>query len=271
MIMKELFEFNNYQLYLKYQLERQGKGRRGLKSQFAEAVKCNPAYVTRLLEGTALLSLEQGLRANIFLGHTAEEGEFFLALIGLARAGSTELKDYFKKRLESLREQRSQLSKRIKATESLPEVIQGKYYSLWLYAAVDIATSIPSLQTVQALSEYFEIPLAEVTSILSFLEEAGMVHYEEGLWKNTNRSIYLSPDSPHLRKHHLNWRLKAMQLIERVQTKNLHYSSVVSISHKEFENLKQHFIQSVIKAREIVKDSPNEVVAGYNIDCFLLK
>lgn len=269
--MKEIFDTQDIRHYLQFKLEGGGKGRRGSKMQFARTVQCNAAYVTRILEGVAQLSLEQGMRANLFFGHSPEEAEYFLCLIGFARAGSKELREYYRRKLELLREQHHTLSKRIKNTETLPELTQSTYYSLWLYAAVDIATSIPALQTPEALSAYFAVSLGEVVSILSFLQKAGLVRQEEGRWMNTNRQIYLPSDSPHLRKHHLNWRLKAMQLIERPQTKNLHYSSVISLSKKDLENLKQHFIQSVMQAREIVKGSADEVIAAYTVDCFQIE
>ena len=40
---------------------------------------------------------------------------------------------------------------------------------------------------------------------------------------------------------------------------------------KDFERLKEQFIQTISNAREIVKDSKDEVVAAYTIDCFTLK
>ncbi len=264
-----IFETTNYQKYLHSRLGG-GLGRRGIKSQFATALECDGAYITRILDGLAHLSLEQGMRANQFFGHTESESEFFLMQIGFARAGSRDLKFYYKKKLENLQETHHKLSERIKDVESFPEITQATYYSLWLYAAVDMATSITSLQTLESLSKYFQLPFSTLSPILSFLEGCGVVKQEGNKWINTGRQIYLTSDSPHIRKHHLNWRLKAMQLIEQPQTKNLHYSSVVSLSEKDFVRLKEHFIESVSKAREIVKSSKDEKLAAYCIDCFEL-
>lgn len=270
MMIKEIFDTDNTQYYLQFRLNSQGRRQRGIKSRFAKSIECDSAYVSRILEGTAQLSLEQGLRANLFFGHTSEESEFFLAQIGFSRAGSQELKKYYQKKLDTLREQHLTLSKRVKNIERLPEVTEANYYSWWLYAAVDIATSIPSLQSPDALSKHFGISLSVVTTTLAFLQDCGVVEQKEGRWINTNRSIYLSSDSPHIRKHHLNWRLKAMQLIEEPENKNLHYSSVISLSKKDFDTLKEHFIQTIAKAREIVKTSSDETIAVYNIDLFKL-
>lgn len=267
-----VYDTDKVTLYLRSRLEaREGK-RRGIKSQFARAIGCDGAYVTRILEGSALLSLEQGMRANAFLVHTPDEAEFFLAQISFARAGSKELKAYFSKRMESLRETHRTLSRRIKNTESFPEVTQATYYSLWAYAAIDIATSLPSLQTVEALSRYFRIPAPTIASALSFLRECGVVEQRGEKWVNTQKQVYLASDSPHIRKHHLNWRLKAMQAIESLPSgRNLHYSSVISISKQDLEKLKEHFIQSVGRARELVKASTeDEILAAYNVDCFEL-
>lgn len=268
--MNILFENTNPQIYLKFRLSSFGKERRGVKTRFARAIQCDAAYVSRILEGSAILSLEQAMRANDFLGHTPQEAEYFLTQISFVRAGSKELRDYFKQRLDFLKEQHATLSKRIKDIKSLPEINQATYYSLWLYPAIDVATSVPSLQTVEALCEYFHLPPATITSVLSFLSESGVVVYKDGKWASLNRRFYLTSDSPHIRKHHLNWRLKAMQSIEQMHNKNLHYSSVLSLSQKDFEKVKELFIQTVEKVREIVKASKDEIVAVYNIDCFSL-
>jgi hypothetical protein len=265
-----LYETDNYTKYLKFRLSGAGAGRRGLKTRFAKAIQCDGAYVTRILEASAGLSPEQGMRANAFLGHTEDESDFFLTLIGLARAGTKELRGYYQKRLSQLRDQHYTLSKRVKDVESLPEITQATYYSLWLYAAVDVATSVPALQTTEALCEAFQLPLSTLGPILGFLRECGVVEQKENRWINTGRPIYLTSDSPHIRKHHLNWRLKAMQLIEQPKSANLHYSSVISLSAKDFERLKEQFIQTISSARELVKGSKDEVVAAYCIDCFTL-
>ncbi len=266
-----LYETDSYTKYLKFRLSGEGPARRGRKSRFAEAIQCDGAYVTRILEASAGLSLEQGMRANSFLGHTEDESDYFLSLIGLARAGTKELKAYYRKRLDTLRDQHYTLSKRVKGVESLPEITQATYYSLWLYAAVDVATSVPSLQTTEALCEYFQLPLSTLGPILGFLRECGVIEQKENRWVNTGRQIYLTSDSPHIRKHHLNWRVKAMQLIEQPKSTNLHYSTVLSLSMKDFERLKEQFIQTISSARELVKGSKDEVVAAYCIDCFTLK
>lgn len=97
-----------------------------------------------------------------------------------------------------------------------------------------------------------------------------MVEKNEGRWVHTQRQIFLPSDSPHIRKHHLNWRLKAMQLIEESAQKNFHYSSVVSMSRADLDKFKELMIQTVGKARELIKSSKEEIVVGYNLDCFEL-
>lgn len=269
--MNDIFDTNENLKYLQFRLEAPAKAKWGQKSEFAKSIGCDGAYVSRILEGKAHLSLEQAMRANRYFGHTPDESEFFLAQVGYARAGSQELRLHYKKQMDSLRNKHRTLSRRVDPAESFPEITQATYYSLWAYAAIDIATSIPSLQTADALSQYFHLSLESVTSILSFLRDCGVVEQKDGRWLNTNRQIYLSSDSPHIRKHHLNWRLKAMQMIEQPEARNLHYSSVVSMSVHDFERLKEHLIQAVTKARGIVKDSNDEMIAAYTIDCFELK
>ncbi|MFM8314310.1 MAG: hypothetical protein ACKOA8_08505, partial [Deltaproteobacteria bacterium] len=186
MTFPSLFEAENYQDYLQEKLSFLGKSRRGVKSQFAKAIECDPAYVSRILEKEAHLSLEQGMRTNHYLGHTPEESDYFLTLVGLGRAGSKELKEHYRRQLEIQREKYLTLSERIKNVETLPEITQAIYYSTWFYAAIDIATSIPGLQTVDKISSQFNLPKTTVEDVLKFLEQNGLVQQKAEKWVNTN-------------------------------------------------------------------------------------
>ncbi|MCX6123926.1 MAG: DUF4423 domain-containing protein [Proteobacteria bacterium] len=269
--MNNIFDAKDVHEYLGSRLEDTETSRRGIKSAFANAIGCDGAYVSRLLKGAVRLSLEQGMRANRFFNHTADESEYFLLQIGRDRAGTSELCDYYQKRLDAMKVQHLTLSKRVEHTESLPELTQAKYYSHWLYAALDIATSVPELQSPEALSRYFGVSTDTVMTALTFLLECGVVERKNGKWVNTNRPFYLKSDSPLIRTHHTNWRLKAIQMLEQPDRRKLHYSSVISISVRDFERLKELLIQAINEARDIVKPSKDEMIAVYNIDCFELK
>lgn len=265
-----LFDFNSYLEYLKTRLQRQSGPRRGLKTQFADAIGCDGAYVSRILDGTNHLSLEQGMRANHYFAHTEDESEYFLTLISLARAGSKELQAHFKKKRSSQQEANLRLSHRLRDFERLDLATQSHFYSHWLYVATDMATSIPKLQSLEAMASYFALPRATLIPILEFLEKAGIVKRDGELWVNTRRQMHIGTESPFLTKHHLNWRLKAMQAIELGRKEDLHYSSVISVSSQDIEKIKKKLLDTITEIRALVKDSKDETVASYCVDLFEL-
>ena len=56
---KEIFDFQNYRQFI---LEKTGprNSRRGLKGAMARALRCQPTYVSQVLNGRGNFSLEQG-------------------------------------------------------------------------------------------------------------------------------------------------------------------------------------------------------------------
>src|SRR3712207_9531193 len=54
--------------------------------------------------------------------------------------------------------------------------------------------------------------------------------------------IHLGADSPLIGQHHVHWRMRAMRAIESDPQGGLHYSSVVSISRRDIERLRERLI-----------------------------
>src|SRR5256885_723810 len=115
--MIKLFGFNDYREYLVQALN--AGGERGRRSRLAAALRCQPAFVSRVLAGDAHFSQEHGIVINSFLHHSDEESEFFMGLLDLGRAGSLVLRQYHQRRLETIRARRREIAERIGVKQSL--------------------------------------------------------------------------------------------------------------------------------------------------------
>ncbi len=131
-----VFDYLDYRKYLLTWIENKpGKGR-GFKQLLAENSKCHSAYVSKVLKGSANFSAEQALMLSDFLGHTAEEREFFMLLVQYARAGDERLKQFYHQQIKSSLDHRNAaIKERLEFKKSLSEEDQAIYYSDWHYAS----------------------------------------------------------------------------------------------------------------------------------------
>ena len=83
-----------------------------------------------------------------------------------------------------------------------------------------------------------------------------------------NARLHLAGDSPLIQKHHINWRLKAIQNLEDDSSKSLHYSSIVSLAASDAEVIHEQLIQTIQKLKSVVRESPEEELRSICLDFF---
>ena len=98
-----------------------------------------------------------------------------------------------------------------------------------------------------------------------------MIVEKNGTFSSGPVATHLEKKSPHLIKHHTNWRLKAIQYAEQLSDQELMYSANISVSRKDFEIIREEFMAMIQKFVNIVKDSPAEDIAQFNLDFFWIK
>ena len=263
-----LFDYQNYKAYINDRIKNSPSKGRGLKQKMAEFLNCQTAFVSQVLNNEPNFSLEQGAKLNKFFSHTKEESKFFILLLQYERAGSFDLKEFFKSEMGDILEKRSDLKNRIHIKNSLRPVDQQVYYSNWLYSCIHMMVAIPEFKTAQAISKQLNIPREKIIEILQFLEETGLIqkianHYEIGVTK-----IHLTKDSPQIQRHHTNWRMQAIRAIDINDSSDLHYSTVVSMSKSDLPRIKEILIKGIEQCREVIKDSKEESIQSICIDLF---
>lgn len=265
---KSIFDFSDYKIYLREVIRRQPKGGRGFKAKLSAGMACQSAYLSRVLNGNADLSLEQAQRANAVLGHTKEESKFFLLLLLYNKAGTQELKQEFYEQMEQIIQQRLILKNRFNVKKSISREDQVTYYSAWYYTAAHFLLTVPEFQTRDAIAVRLGLPLKKVSSILDFLVSIGIATQEGHRFKTSAMRIHLENDSPMISKHHTNWRMKAIQSTERETPDELHYSAVITIAKKDALKIKSALVKAIESVRELVKESNEEELFCYTVDFF---
>ncbi|MGE3262498.1 MAG: TIGR02147 family protein [Bacteriovoracia bacterium] len=265
-----IYHFRDYKLYLKDWLSSQPAGGYGLRGQMAEAMGCQTAFVSQVLKGESHLSLEQADKLNPLLGHAKQESAFFLLLVQFTRAGSDSLRAHFLELIEATVERQTVLKERLSSTQKLSEEDHSVYFSSWIYAAVHSYLMIPPYQTKASIAKALRIPLRKVGTVLEFLSARGLAQQSGDHYSVGPIHIHLGNDSSMITKHHLNWRLQAMQAIEADQEEGVHYSSVICIGEKDAQKLKIMIGDFLAGTRRVITDSKEEELHGFCVDFFKL-
>ncbi len=268
--MKSVFNFSDYKAFLRSQEAGRKEVESGFRSKLAKTIGCQSGYITQVLNSGAHFSLEQGLRASTFLGLQQREQKYFLLLIEVARAGTTELVAFFKKDLAILREEQLNIKERVGDSRILSETEQTTYYSSWYYLAVHVLASLPEYNDAKLIADALKLPESAVDSVLVFLVQTGILVTEKGKLKSGITQVHLNRESPLIRQHHTNWRMAAVQSLMTNTATDVHYSTVSSLSREDAEKLRAEMVKLIESYVETVKPSPEEVVFGFNLDFYSL-
>jgi len=197
--------------------------------QLADYLRCQVAFISQVLSGSPHLSLEHAIQTTHFLEMGVEETEFFMILVHSGRAGSHELKKYYAKQISQIKERRQKISERIEVKSNLDLESQTTYYSSWIYAAAHILLSVAEFQSPNRIAEHLRLPLVLINETIEFLVSVGLAEKKKEKYIIGTARIHLPAASPLISKHHISWRMQAIQSLEGRGPESLHYSLVMSL------------------------------------------
>ncbi|MEN0060321.1 MAG: DUF4423 domain-containing protein [Bdellovibrio sp.] len=145
---------------------------------------------------------------------------------------------------------------------------QLQYYEGWLFTAIHMCTLVPRLRTPTAMKDYLNIPVAQIKEALEILLSLGLVSLQAGQYFNTQKRIHLSKQGLTLKKHHSNWRLQSISSLDRKQSEDLHYTSIMSISKSAAEEIKRIILNSIQECEPVIKTAKDECVVALAVDLF---
>lgn len=270
--MTSLFNYSDYKAYLNAYLKQLPKQGHGEARKIAKHLGVSSTFVSQVLSNLRDLNLEHTELLSEYLGLSALEGDYLFHLVLFERAGSVRLKRYLEKKIKALREQSLQLMNRLDVKKILSDADKAIFYSSAIYSAIHLYSSTgKNGRSLEEIMNRFELTRARATEVLRFLKDCGLILESEKKFQMSTQSTYLSQDSPHLIKHHSNWRIKAIQTAEVLDSKELMYTGQVSLSEKDFEILREDMASLIKRFLERVHASPAEEIACLNIDWFWVR
>lgn len=243
--------------------------RRGFRKALAEACQCQTAYVSQVLNAEYHFSVEQAEAATRFLEMSKEEARYFVLLVAMQRAGTPALRSFFGDQLKELRERHQQVQTRVKISATLGEEHHDVYYSSWHYSAVHIAITIPRLRTRAALGKALRIPPRKLGEVLEYLCSVSLIEKQGDRYLPGSTQLHLPGGSPHISRHHANWRSQSLALLDSEHVgDDLRYSVVASLSEADAKKVKALLMQSIAETVQVIKESPEERLYSFNVDFF---
>jgi uncharacterized protein (TIGR02147 family) len=267
----QVFDFKDYKEFLSAALQADRQRSKGAQARLAEHLRCRSAYLSMVTAGRAELSVEQAAGVADYFQLTERETHYFILLVQRARAGTVKLRYYFDRQISAAMAERAVLARRVETTTELDETQKAVMYSAWYYAAIHLALTVPTLQTSDELQKYFRLPRETVSEVLEFLVRSGLAVRNGDRYIVGPTRIHLPATSPFHRQSHSNWRMQALQSLQRPNPDHLHYSSIVSASRRDLPKVREVMMRAVDSIRAIIRESPEEDLFCYEFDLFSLR
>lgn len=265
----KIYEYTDYRSYLTELLGSQPKKGHGVRSLWANAMSCQVAYVSHILNGHYDMSLEQAEGLSRYLALNKDETEFFLLLVQKSRAGTQALKQFYKGLIQEKVKAREQIRNRMQIKATLNEADQALYYSSWLYSAVHILLTIPSYQTQpELIAEYFNQELSLIRKVLDFLETRQLILLQNGRYHVQNNFLFINKESPLFAHQQSFWRQKAIESIYKNKPDEIHFASIFTVSESDIKKIKDVLLKSIEDSTEIIKPSKEEKLYSICMDMF---
>lgn len=267
-----IFEFDTYRAYLDNYLGKLPKKGYGEAKKIAAALGVSSTYISQVFSGEKDFNLEQADTLADYLGLKNLERDYFILLIEKERAGTKKLKSYWEEKLADIKKQSLKLSKRVNPNRVLTDEEKSIFYSSAFYSAVHLFTSTNKKgRSLEEIKSRFEISRAKASDVISFLCDVGLCREENNHYLMTENHTHIEKGSPHLLKHHTNWRIKAVQYAEELTDEELMYTGNASISKKDFQNLREGMVQFIKEFVKTAQDSEAEEICSFNLDFFWVK
>lgn len=262
-----IYTFKTYRSYLKYRIK-EGDIGWGALTRLAKAAGCHRPYLSKVLAEDSHLTSSQLYSLARYWNLNEAHTEYLMRMLEIEKASHADYRDYLIQKNQELKRRQESLAQIVARNSNAPDAKDTLYYSSWIWSMIHVLTSIPQFQTAKAISERLSLPLMQVESVLSTLQSWGSVSNEKGTWKFAANEHHISKHSPLSTFHHSNWRQLSMLSSQKQLPESLHFTVVQSVSHKDFERIREMILELIGNVSSIARPSPSEKVYAFNCDFF---
>lgn len=262
-----IFEFDDYKDFVKDRIQQMPNKGRGEFQKLAVILQMHTTTVSHVFKGDKELTLEQAAKLCGYWGLNVSESDYLITLVELARAGSKELKIILQKRLEELKKHSFELKHRIPKDRILSDSDRFRFYSEWYYSAIRLMCDLPNMNSIDRIANQLDLPVSTINEAIQFLLEAGLVIAEKGQFKLGPRRTFVEATSPLVKRHHANWRIKAIERYPKMKHDvDLALTSPMTLSKDDALLVREILMKTIEKILAINTPSKPEELHILNID-----
>jgi uncharacterized protein (TIGR02147 family) len=263
-----LFKYRSYKEFLRDRLGAPAGKTRGQLSRLAEHLDVQPSMLSQVLRADKHLSLEQSHKVCSYFGFDEQQTAYFLDLVLYERAGTVELQQHYRKRLDQGVRGAKRLSSSLKKDPEMHDSEKAKYYSNWYYSAVRLLTEIPEFQVASTIAKRLGLPHALVSRVLAFLLSTGLCIESGRKVKIGPTVVYAGANNDWVNQHHRNWRLKGMERIGDIDPREVLFTLPASVSRKSAEEIRELLRETLRTVLEKVREPGAEDLYCLTVDWF---
>lgn len=265
----DIFQSENSIVALSKLLEFKESVGRGQKTKLAGHLGVSSSFISQIMKGSKVLTLEQGIMISEFFNLGEDQREYFLLLVQRERSGHSQLTKFFNQKIASFKKQIIKVDKTLKVENKVSDKDKILFYSDWLYSAIFLLCSLEGYQNEDQIFKYFNLPESRVRTCLNNLLEMKVLEVSGGKILPTNQHLYLSGDDPLVYQHHKNFRLAAFNRHSQdLKDHELLLTIPLSIAKKNAPLVRKEILKLAEKLKEYVEGDEPDSLMGLNIDWY---
>jgi len=271
MTLLNIWKFDSYQDFMKAYLKTLPSNGRGYAVKISNALKIHPTLLSQIMQGHRDLTLEQASLFCDYVELSEKEGDIFMKLVELSRAGNQSLKTRLKRQLEDLRAHYQEVKAHIPdSAKELTEEEKSIFYSSWQYSAFRMKCSLQEPRSLAQMANELNTTLERAQTISAFLLKTGLIKERNNRWVLGPSNTHIKAESPWSTRHHLNWRARNLGEVENVGSEELCFTAPFSCSAKDLKKIREVLLAAVKETSSTVKQTKPENVYTLCIDLMKL-
>jgi uncharacterized protein (TIGR02147 family) len=261
-----VFEFENYRAFIRSRVDSMPRKGHGQFRKMADFLGIQTSMLSQIMAGHREMNPETAASLCEFFGLGDLESDYFLCLVQIERAGNARLKAQLRRQLKSLHTKSAEVAKRIPKDRELDDTAKATFYSQWYYSGIRLLSSIDEMSSIDAIAKYARLPRSLVVRAVEFLLANGLCVSKNGRLSYGPQSTHIGADSPIATRHHLNWRMKAMENFEGLKASEIVFTSPVVVSAADAEIIRRKLLDAIEDCVKVVDQSPSERLMCLNLD-----
>lgn len=248
--------------------------RKSIRSHYtfeAMAKACNvqKTYLSKVLKHEGNLNLDQLFAACEYLKLNHLETEYVFTLYHIQTSQNLKRKEIYRIKLEEIRsksqstDSKLQLKKEVLSNHPLTEYYADPYFSL-IHMFLTIAEYSQDQKKIELA---LQLDTKKMAHYLDRLETMGIIKQEDDSWQVTRELLHLPENSPFVKAHRTLLRLKSMEKIEKLNTKDFYSFSVVFSSEESIKReIQEKYFSFLDEVKKLVEKGKEKDVYQLNFD-----